>query len=148
MGEYTGIRFHATLNETGAKVASLLANPHIDFTWEMVAEVLGQTSPIDLRAWLQRDRINFIPHGAVKHIIPGWKRTNSMTGAKRCRKWTVCCAVKDPHVVDYFLTNILPQLLAAPVTVEIYSTEAGGSKMLSITPLNYKPEGQPILPYD
>jgi hypothetical protein len=113
MGHYTGLRIRAVVKEELRKHIEIL---HWDSSWDrmlMYHRDVGGDKILEnaLKAWIERDRCQFIPFGAVAYMPSDWgdnvREINGKTGV-----WEFCCSLKNyDKTIEYFLENLLPLLI-------------------------------------
>lgn len=122
MGDYTGLRFRAVVNEMGHAAAAILTDRSLHDApgtvngpydaWALVAELIPG---MKLDTWLKVDRRSFIPCGAVCYMPDDWVHTNELVDGE----WRVSCSLKDYEgEIEVFLKNVLPQMIARPCAYE------------------------------
>ena len=112
MGDYTGVRFTAVLNELGVSVATRLGHPeYLDWL-----EVMAALPDLDAHRWVALDRCNFIPRGVMSYMPDDWQNENEVVDGR----WHVCCSLKNyKGEIAVFLDEVLPQLIREPCEVEV-----------------------------
>jgi len=113
MGDYTGVRFTAKLNELGARVADRLDKD----PWPSWSDIAADTPELEIPQWSKIGRRDFIPRGAVCYMPPEWgDNTRKVVDGV----WDVVCSLKNyGDEIDVFLEEVLPQLITEPCTVEV-----------------------------
>ncbi len=130
MGMYTGLRFKATLKPFVAEIMSKLYDDkdYSDF-WGTIARII----PIS-NDWLNKDRRNFIPFGAIAYLPDDWDAESCTAGLKET-EWHVCCSLKNySGEIELFLRDVLPTLISEICQVEYLYEEWSESKFDTILP--------------
>ena len=118
MGDYTGLRFDAKLNNLGMQIIGKLLyggnpDPGRNCDWQYIADLWNQHEW--LVEWATKDRSNFIPFGAMSYMPDDWIQEAMLAD----NVWHVCCSLKNYNgEIEQFLMTVLPHLIAEPVNAE------------------------------
>lgn len=142
MGDYTGVRFTASLNQIGRKVASLMTAPLIqagdDTEWATWEDVQQRYPKLKLEEFLTYSRSYHIPRGALQFQPRDWEWANTYNETEGT--WTVCCSFKDDEqqsMTKCFIYRVLLNLVEGITTVEVCPPDSRGPQkhLIDGTPL-------------
>ena len=137
MGDYTGLRFTAPLNELGRQAANLMTKTSIPLDehrlsawasrtgwpdWELVQSTIPK---LNLHEFLKYPRNYFVPRGGLQGQPQDWVWTNKYDPDAGI--WTVCCSFKDTpeqEMAHCFIYSVLKFLVSEGVYVEVRSPGA------------------------
>lgn len=116
MGHYVGLRFTAKLKPEFVDVVALLLEVGKSTTsaWKFAALASIDERHSFLLPWSEQDRAGQIPFGYPQDMPEGWEPLNELDEGT----WRVCCATKNEVTLEYFITNVLPQM-----SIEVPSCE-------------------------
>lgn len=108
VGHYVGLRFTAKLKPEFIDVVALLLEVGRSTltAWKYVALASTDERHAFLLPWSEQDRAGHIPFGNAQSASYAWESTNTLEEDT----WTVCCALKNEHTLEYFLTKVLPNM--------------------------------------
>tara|TARA_Y100000310_G_scaffold230562_1_gene233005 strand:- start:1354 stop:1770 length:417 start_codon:yes stop_codon:yes gene_type:complete len=112
MGDYTGVRFTAVLNDLGFRVAGAMGPPR-HASWVDLARDIPELA---IPRWASMGRAGFIPRGIMSYMPDDWQNENEVVNGR----WHVCCSLKNyKGEIAVFLDEVLPQLIREPCEVEV-----------------------------
>jgi hypothetical protein len=116
MGEYTSIRFVASLTPLGIRMVEMLNRDH---EWSEVLQLayrLDENLFSAVSVFVSCPRHNFIPFGGMQAAPTGWYHSNRLTRGS----WSVCCSFKcyGPELQAFLV--VLPLIIESDTLVETY----------------------------
>lgn len=83
-------------------------------------------------------RSTFIPFGGIFYLPDEWEAAKKLADEKPLSDggtWTVVCSLKNyKGEIEYFLENVLPEMISEPVIVEYRYEEWSASKFITVQP--------------
>jgi len=153
MGDYTGLRFGAKLNDQAVEMIRRMHEIHFDFdpnaphdTWERMAELYPLP---EFQLWSRYDRHSFIPYGSLAYMPDDWYEqigappgdhgdARLMSKLTEDNTWLVTCSLKNHmQTIEVFLQVVLPILLREPCAAEVLFESDQQPTIVMVEPRGY-----------